>query len=282
MSAEYPIALLCQVLKAARSGYYKWLRQPISPRTQANVCLQSLIKSVFLSSREVYGSPRLAIVLKANNHSCSENKVAKLMRKLGLKARQKPAFRPKTTNSNHDQPIAPNRLAASGPPTRPNQIWVADITCVYTQQGWLYLAAVMDLFTRIIVGWAADHHMKSQLVEQAWNNAVSQHSPAQGLIAHSDRGSQYASKSYRTLLAKSQALSSMSRTGNCYDNAAMEAFWSTLKTEELHHHHFATQKEAKLAIFNYIETFYNRKRIHSALGYKSPVEFELDYYNEKI
>ena len=137
MSPDYPIALLCQVLKTARSGYYKWLRQPISPRAQASVHLQSLIKSAFLSSREVYGSPRLAIVLKANNHSCGENRVAKLMRKLGLKARQKPAFRPKTTNSNHDQPIAPNRLAASGPPTRPNQIWVTDITYIAKAEGWV-------------------------------------------------------------------------------------------------------------------------------------------------
>lgn len=282
MSADYPIALLCQVLKAPRSGYYKWLTKHQSARSQASAQLLSLIKSVFFSSREVYGSPRITIVLKANNHPCGENRVAKFMRKLGLKARQKPAFKPKTTLSNHDHPIAPNRLANSAPPTRPNQIWVTDITYVYTQQGWIYLAAVMDLFSRQIVGWAAENHMKSQLVEQAWTNAIKQRSPKEALIAHSDRGSQYASKSYRKLLSQTKAISSMSSTGNCYDNAAMEAFWSTLKTEELHHHKFASLKEAKLAIFDYIETFYNRKRIHSALGYKSPVEFEMDHYHEKV
>lgn len=203
------------------------------------------------------------------------------MRQLNLKGRQKKAFRPKTTDSRHNNPIAPNLLKGSLP-QRLNQVWVTDITYVFTQQGWLYLAAIMDLYSRKIVGWAAATHLKTSLIEEAWNRAVQERSPSPGLLHHSDRGCQYTSHSYQTQLRKRKVLSSMSSAGNCYDNAAMESFWSTLKTEELHHANFKTQKEAQLAIFDFIETFYNRKRLHSALGYKSPVEFEMDQTNEKV
>jgi transposase InsO family protein len=207
------------------------------------------------------------------------------MRELQLKARQKRAFKPKTTDSHHPHPIAPNRLAAAPKPKAANRIWVSDITYIFTAQGWLYLAAVMDLYSRKIVGWATASHLKSSLVQEAMVHAVNSRSPKAALLHHSDRGVQYASADFRLLLSSLKALPSMSSTGNCYDNAAMESFWSSLKTESLHQHQFSTRHAARLAIFDYIETFYNPKRLHSALGYHSPVDFErinIHEENQKI
>ena len=196
------------------------------------------------------------------------------MHALRLKARQKRSFRPQTTDARHPHPIAPNVLATRPRPQAVDRVWVSDITYVFTTQGWLYLAAVMDLYSRKIVGWATADHLQTSLVAAALKNALNTRHPRPGLLHHSDRGCQYASADYRQVLSSLKALPSMSGKGNCYDNANMESFWSTLKTESLHRQQFQTHHQAQLAIFDYIETFYNPKRLHSALGYCSPVEYE--------
>jgi putative transposase len=200
----------------------------------------------------------------------------------GERAFEKQAFRPKTTNSGHPHPIAPNRLKEAGRPKALNQVWVSDITYIATGQGWVYLAGVMDLCSRKIVGWACASHLKTTLVREALRQAIASRRPAAGLLHHSDRGVQYASQDYRAELRKIKSLPSMSAAGNCYDNAAMESFWSTLKTEWLHQQNFRTQREAELAVFDYIETFYNPRRLHSAVGYQSPVDFELELSNARV
>lgn len=274
MAQEYPLVDLCLVLGVPRSSYYAWRsRQPSARRIQ-NEVLRAKLASLFVANRKVYGSPRLAVCLQQAGIPCSRNRVARHMRALNLKARQKRAFKPKTTDSNHDQPIAQNQLAQTPPPQSPNRVWVSDITYVFTVEGWLYLAAVMDLYSRKIIGWATSDSLETHLVEAALQQALAFRRPAAGLLHHSDRGSQYASSRYRKLLKTSQIQPSMSAQGHCYDNAAMESFWSTLKTEWLHQNHFHTRRQAHSAIFDYIETFYNPKRLHSALGYRSPVDFE--------
>jgi putative transposase len=278
---HYPIQDLCLVLAVPRSSYYAWRHRRPSPRALQNLQLRETLSTLFVANRKVYGSPRLTVCLKSQGLSCSRNRVARHMRHLQLKARQKRAFKPKTTDSNHPHPIAPNRLAAAPKPKSANRIWVSDITYIFTAQGWLYLAAVMDLYSRKIVGWATASHLKTSLVEQAMLHAIHSRSPKAGLLHHSDRGVQYASHDYRQLLSSLKALPSMSSTGNCYDNAAMESFWSSLKTESLHQLQFSTRHAARLAIFDYIETFYNPKRLHSALGYHSPVDFERTNIHEK-
>jgi transposase InsO family protein len=274
MAQQYHLGDVCQALRVPRSSYYAWRNRQPSVRQQQNQLLRAKLANLFVASRKVYGSPRMTVCLNRAGVPCSRNRVARHMRDLGLKARQKRSFKPKTTDSNHPHPIAKNLLAQADQPKLPNRIWVTDITYIYTAQGWLYLAAVMDLYSRKVVGWATADHLKTSLVEEAMIEAVRSRRPAKGLLHHSDRGCQYASTDYRQLLSSLKALPSMSSAGNCYDNAAMESFWSTLKTEWLHHRKFNTHAEAKLAIFDYIETFYNPKRLHSALGYQSPVEFE--------
>jgi putative transposase len=207
-------------------------------------------------------------------HSHGRNRIARLMRQQKLCGRVKGRFRVRTTDSNHDQPIAPNRLAELPAPTAADQIWLGDITYIPTGEGWLYLAGVMDRYSRRIVGWAMDQNIDTRLVLTAWEMAQKQRQPAPELVFHSDRGSQYASGDFRQALATSQTQASMSRRGNCYDNAAMEAFWSTLKMELVYRQSFATRQQAREAIFEYIEVFYNRQRLHSALGYASPSAFE--------
>jgi transposase InsO family protein len=271
---HYPIQDLCLVLGVPRSSYYAWRKRRPSPRAAQNRRLRETLCALFVANRKVYGSPRLTLCLQEQGIPCSRNRVARHMHALQLKVRQKPAFKPKTTDSHHPHPIAPNRLATSPKPKAPNRVWVSDITYVFTAQGWLYLAAVMDLFSRKIVGWATASHLKTSL-------AVSSRRPKSGLLHHSDRGVQYASHDYRQLLSSLKALPSMSSTGNCYDNAAMESFWSTLKTESLHRYQFSTRHAAHLAIFDFIETFYNPKRLHSALDYQSPVDFERSNIHEE-
>jgi putative transposase len=274
MAQEYSIVDLCLVLGVPRSSYYAWCSRQPSARGVQNEVLRAKLASLFVAHRKVYGSPRLTVCLQRAGIPCSRNRVARQMRALNLQARQKRAFRPKTTDANHDQPIAKNQLAQSPPPASVNRVWVTDITYVFTREGWLYLAAVMDLYSRKIVGWATSDSLETHLVKAALQQSLASRRPAPGLLHHSDRGSQYAASGYRQLLKTAEIQPSMSAQGYCYDNAAMESFWSTLKTEWLHQQHFLTRRQAHSAIFDYIETFYNPKRLHSALGYQSPVDFE--------
>lgn len=246
-----------------------------------NKLLREKLQELFEQNRRVYGSPRLTVSLRREGLRCGRHRVARHMRCLGLRARPKRAFKPKTTDSKHPHPIAPNRLQAVKRPEALDRVWVSDITYIATGQGWVYLAGVMDLCSRKIVGWACADHLKTTLVQEALSQAIGSRKPAAGLLHHSDRGCQYASEDYRAELQKIKSLPSMSAAGNCYDNAAMESFWSTLKTEWLHQHRFQDRQQAELAIFDYIETFYNPKRLHSALGYQSPVEFELELSHAK-
>ena len=274
MTQQYPIKDVCEALRVPRSSYYAWRNRGPSPRQQENERLRKTLSELFEANRRVYGSPRLTVCLRGKGIFCSRNRVARHMRALRLKARQKRAFKPKTTDANHPNPIARNWLAGTPKPSAVNRVWVSDITYVFTAQGWLYLAAVMDLYSRKIVGWTTSGSLETPLVKEALQQALVDRRPAAGLLHHSDRGVQYASSAYRALLHSCHIRPSMSAAGNCYDNAAMESFWSTLKTEWLHQKNFQTNQEAHSAIFDYIETFYNPKRLHSALGYHSPVDFE--------
>jgi putative transposase len=274
LAANYPLAELAWALDVSRSGYYRWLKAPESKRTQAARQLTEHIRRIYFESRQSYGSPRVFHKLRREGVLTSENRVARLMQAAGIKARSKRAFRPRTTDSNHPHPIAPNRLKTDPAPTAPNQVWVADITYLWTLEGWIYLAAVMDLFSRKIVGWALAPTMETALVKEALQRALASRQPAAGLLYHSDRGSQYASSAFRAFLHSWQIKPSMSGPACCYDNAAMESFWSTLKTEIPQPNPFENIQTARRAIFNYIETFYNPRRLHSALDYQSPVDFE--------
>lgn len=272
MSGRYKLKWLCQAMLVSRSGYYDWLRRRHTPgpRERENTALRQQIREEFARNRQSYGSPRLA---RALGRRTSRNRIARLMRQEHLWARQRSKFRVATTDSRHAEPIAPNRLLAVTP-TRPNQVWVTDATCVLTGQGWLYVVALLDVYTRRIVGWAMDESLDARLAVKALKMAVVQRRPASSLIVHSDRGSQFASAAFRQTLAAHQLVASMSRKGNCYDNAFIESFWSSLKYETVYHRRFATRAEARSALFDYIEAFYNRTRLHSSLGYVSPVTFE--------
>lgn len=274
LAVEYPIAEVCGLLAVSRSGYYAWRGRKLSRHDLQDKQLLAQIREVYQQSRQTYGSPRITEQLRREHQRCGRHRVARLMRQAGLAGLQKPAFRPRTTDSNHDLPVAPNRLKSAPEPARPDRTWVTDITYVATAQGWIYLAAVMDLCSRKIVGWATANHLKTSLVKEALSRALIGRRPAPGLLHHSDRGVQYASNDYRTLLRSWSIVPSMSAQGYCYDNAAMESFFSTLKTELIHRQSWNSHHELKLRLFEYIETFYNRKRLHSALNYQSPVDFE--------
>ena len=276
MKAQHPIRTLCQALEVSPSGYYDWCHRQTQPgpRARENAQLLEHIIRLHQDSRETYGSPRIQVQLRRAGHAHGRNRIARLMRQQGLRGRAKARFRVRTTDSNHDEPIAPNRLADRPAPSAPNQIWVADITYIPTQEGWLYLAGVMDLYSRRIVGWAMDQDIDTQLVLAAWGMALTHRQPPPKLVFHSDRGCQYASAAFRHALAHGQALPSMSRKACCYDNAAMESFWSTLKHELIYRCCFKTRSEARQAFFDFIETFYNRRRLHSSLEYLCPVDFE--------
>jgi putative transposase len=276
MKTEYPIRSLCEALEVSASGYYDWcFRQANpSPRVQENARLALRIAQIHLGSRKTYGSPRIQVALARAGHTHGRRRIARLMRQQGLCGRAKGRFRVCTTDSHHDQPIAPNRLPELPAPSAPNQIWVGDITYLDTEEGWLYLAGVLDLYSRRLVGWALSEHIDTELVLAAWGMARTQRQPLADLVFHSDRGVQYASYAYRDALQHAQAIASMSRKGNCYDNAAMESFWSTLKHELIYRRDFKTRAEARQAIFEFIEGFYNRQRLHSSLGYRSPLDFE--------
>lgn len=275
MSKEYPVADLCQALAVTRSGYHARISRAPGPRDQANAALLPLIEQAHLESRNTYGSPRVHRWLVARGHCCGRHRVARLMRAARLRSQIRRRFRPLSlTDSNHDLPIAPNRLRDVTMPVRRDVVWVADITYVNTDEGWLYVAAVVDRWTRRCVGWAMSESLATSLPLAALNMALEHRHPPAGLIHHSDRGVQYASESYRQRLAAAGVVPSMSRKGNCYDNALIESFWSSMKRELVHRIRFATRQQARAAIFEWIEIFYNRERLHSALGYKSPVDFE--------
>jgi transposase InsO family protein len=274
LTAEFSVQALCAVLEVSRSGYYKWRERRPSRRAQANSLLLEQIRQAHLESRCSYGSPRITQQLRRQRLCCSENRVARLMRKEQIRAKRKRPFRPRTTDSGHTGPVAPNRLRDMPQVSQVNRVWAADITYVWTMQGWVYLAAVMDLCSRKIVGWSLSQSLETNLVKRALEQAWFVRRPAAGLLHHSDRGIQYASSAFRALLDSRRIVPSMSAKGNCYDNATMEAFWSTLKAELISDRSLADLAQARSALFDYIEIFYNRKRLHSALGYKSPVEFE--------
>lgn len=272
MSGRYKVQWLCEALLVSRSGYYDWLcrRRTPGPRARENAALRVRICVEFEHQRRSYGSPRLA---RALGMAGSRHRVARLMRQERLWARQRSKYRVATTDSRHADPIAPNRLQGLTA-TRPDQVWVTDATCVLTGQGWLYVIAVLDVFTRRVVGWAMDASLDAAMAVRSLAMAIAQRRPRRGLLVHSDRGSQFASAAYRRILAAHGLVASMSRKGNCYDNAFIEAFWSSLKYEVVYHQRFATRADARVAIFDYIEAFYNRTRLHSSLGYVSPITFE--------
>lgn len=272
MSDEYPVKRLCVAFAVSRSAYYQWCKR--SARAEANETLTEKILAVHADSRGTYGSPRVTAALRAQGEKVGRHRVARLMRQARVAGRQRRRYRVRTTDSRHDQPVAPNRLASAPPPAQPDKVWVSDITYIETAEGWLYLAGVLDLCTRRLIGWAMGSSLETALPLAALCMALHQRRPGAGLLHHSDRGCQYASAAYRALLAAHGCLASMSRPGNCYDNAAMEAFWNTLKHELIYRRRFATRAEATTAIFDYIETFYNRTRLHSALGFKSPLDYE--------
>lgn len=273
----FPVQRMCRIFEVSPSGYYAWRDRPLSQRTQENALLLAEIKAIHQMSRQSYGSPRVHAELLARGFSVGKNRVARLMRAANVRARRK-KLRQKTTDSHHDYPVVPNLLNRDFEAQRPNEKWLGDITYIWTQEGWLYLATVLDLFSRKIVGWAMENTLASCLVEKAFRMAVQNRKPPAGLLHHSDRGSQYAGDPYQVQLANYRMQVSMSRTGNCYDNAPMESFFSTLKVEQVHFQEYESRKEARTDIFAYIEGFYNRIRRHSSLGYLSPVEFERQYY----
>jgi len=267
------VARMCRALGVSRSGYYAWLKRPPGSREQANELLMRLIRLAYSGSRRTYGYRRVHAVVK-KQMTCSRNRVARLMSQARLHSRRRRHYR-STTNSRHRRPVAENHLARSFESTAPNQKWVSDITYVWTDEGWLYLSALLDLYSRMVVGWAMESYLTDELTLKALDMALSRRQPASGLVHHSDRGGQYASSNYQALLANVKAVASMSRPGNARDNAPMESFFATLKTELVHHRRYRSRKEAKLDIFEYIEVFYNRQRLHSALQYRSPLEFEM-------
>lgn len=272
MSGSYKVAWLCEALMVSRSGYYDWCQRQQVPgrRQRENLQLRERIRAVFMANRRAYGSPRITRELQG---VASRNRVARLMRVERLRARQRSKYRPVTTDSRHADPIAPNRLP-DVKVVRLDQVWVTDATCVITAQGWLYVVALLDVYSRRVVGWAMGEHLDAALVLAALRMAVRKRRPRQPLIVHSDRGSQFACQAYRQALAAYGLTASMSRKGNCYDNAYIESFWSSMKHEAIFGRRFSTRAEARSVVFDYIESFYNPRRLHSSLGFRSPINFE--------
>ena len=272
---------MCKVLDVSRSGYYKWRKTPTSEREKQREELAKRIQYHYEDSNGLYGSPKITHLLRREGRRVSEKTVGRLMREHGLRSRTIRKFKAQTTDSKHGIPIAPNILERKFSTKDPNRVWVTDITYIWTRTGMLYLASVMDLFSRKIVGWAIQERMTVDLVSQALDAAYAAKNPKPGLMHHSDRGSQYASKEYRRKLEKYGMTCSMSRKGNCYDNACIESYHSVLKRELVYLTKFKNKQEAKQQIYRYLEFFYNRKRIHSYLGYLSPDRFEQLYYQTK-
>ena len=273
-STAYPIRELCVVLEVSRSGYYAWRTGQESARELANRLVAEQIRQLFEAKRQRYGSPRITAQLRREGHICNHKRVERLMRQEGLKGRRGRQRKVRTTDSDHDQPVAPNLLLDRAAPAKTNEVWVADITYVPTAQGWLFVAAVMDLYSRQILGWSVWESLAAAGALQALVRAMVKRGYPKGVIHHSDRGIQYACAEYRRELQCHSLIPSMSRKGNCYDNAAMEAFWSTLKREALQQSDGWTKDRVRRELFEFIESDYNRSRLHSSLGYQSPVDFE--------
>lgn len=257
----------------SRRGYYDWLSRPESKRSLANRQLLETISQLFAEYRQVYGAPRIHRALRQRGIQCSLNRVARLMRKGGLLPKTIRKFRV-TTDSRKCRHPADNLLDRQFDATKPNEKWVADVTYIPTREGWLFLATVLDLYSRKIVGWSMSDRLTSELAQRALQHAIDSREPAPGMLVHSDRGKEYYAGEYQQLLARHGLVCSMSKRGDCYDNAVMESFFHSLKVEEIHHQDFRTRSEAKSSLFDYIELFYNRQRLHSSIGYLSPVEFE--------
>ena len=272
--AEFPVELLCEVLGVSRSGYYAWIDRPESPRAARIAGLAERVREVHEEDRSVYGSPRAHRELKAQGVVCCKNTVAKLMRQQEIRSKVHRRFVVRTTDSHHDRPVAENVLDREFYPEKPDIVWAADITYISNAEGWVYLAVVIDLCTRKVVGWATANHMRAELPLEALRMALAHHKPAGESLHHSDGGSQYASDANQSLLSEHGIEPSMSRKGNCWVNAVVESFFSTLKRELIHHEDYADLDEARRSLFESIEVFYNRRRLHSMLGYRSPAEFE--------
>lgn len=281
LKRRFPITELCKTLGVQESGYYAWCKQGgLSARAKRDAELVILIKQIHKGSRGTYGAPRIHLKLANQGVHCSRKRVARLMRENGIQAKAKRKFKA-TTNSQHNLPVAPNLLEQNFACSQPNKVWSADITFIPTLEGWLYLAVVIDLFSRKVVGWSMDKQMTRHLVMNALAMAYWQRKPSAGLVHHSDRGVQYASHDFQDQLKSYGMVCSMSAKGNCYDNSPTESYFHTLKVELIHGVTFKTREEAKAAIFEYIEVFYNRMRMHSTIGYCSPEQFE-EKYPDKV
>jgi transposase InsO family protein len=282
--ANHAVATLCRVIGVSISGFYAWLRAvpSLQVRAEAENRLRDQIGRVFAARRRVYGAPRIHAELHRQGHRHGRRRIAGLMREMGLSACQGRRRLPRTTDSRHDQPVAPNRLERNFEAAGPDQVWLADITYVPTDEGWLYLAAIKDMATREILGWSMADHLKAELCIDALVMAIHRHRPPAGLIHHSDRGVQYSSAPYRAVFECHDIVQSMSRRGNCLDNAPMESFFGALKIEHIHHAHFRTRDEAKAALFEYIEVFYNRQRLHSGIGYRTPAEARASWQTSSL
>ena len=270
---RYPIRLMCRALAVSAAGYYAWRARPESARSVSARTVLSAIRVIHRESRETYGSPRIWDVLLKQGQHIGEHRVARLMRQDGIRAKTVKKWRA-TTQSKHRLPVAANTLDRAFTVEAPNRVWAGDITYIWTLEGWLYLAVLLDLYSRRVVGWAMGQRLTVELAERALTMALANRAPTAGLLHHSDRGSQYAATSYQRVLDEYGLIPSMSRKGNCWDNACVESFFGTLKRELVYHRRYATREEARQDIFEYIEVFYNRQRRHSTLGYHSPAEYE--------
>ena len=270
----WPVRVMCDALSVSPSGYYAWRSRPESPRKSANRVLLGDIQRVHARHRERYGAPRIHAELRAEGQTVGRKRIERMMRHHGIRARAPRRYRVCTTDSKHSLPVAPNLLDQNFVANRPNQVWLADITSIPTAEGWLYLAAILDLFTRKVIGWAMRDHMRAELTIAALTMAIQRRRPRAGLIHHSDRGSQYAAGDYRDILQTATITQSMSRKANCWDNAPMESFFGTLKTELVHQSEYLDRDAARRDLFAYIEGYYNRQRIHSAIGYITPDQAE--------
>jgi transposase InsO family protein len=275
--SEFAVERMCRALKVSKSGYYAWRIRPQSKRARENEKLDHHIKTIY-RKKGMYGSPRITKALHRQNIACSENRVARRMRSNDIKAKTKKRFKV-TTNSKHNHPVAENLLDQNFRAQRPNQVWASDITYIWTREGWLYLAVIVDLFSRHIVGWAMSNHLGQELALNALKQALWRRRPPQGVLFHSDQGVQYACQAFRKLLNHHKCIQSMSGKGNCYDNAVVESFFHTLKTELIYFENYSTREAAKNSIFEYMESYYNRDRLHSTLKYCSPVQFEQMWIN---